>query len=290
MITVERRLAGRDRRAALRQGRLRGRAPLGADAGAARGETPGRGRAGRRRGRRRAAAPGQGPGELEAIAAASELADEVWRWSARARPRRPHRARRRRAPPKRGSGSSGAEPSFPAIVAAGPNGALPHAEPGEREIGAGELVVFDMGAKLDGYCSDGTRTFAVGEPERAGARGLRGRAATPSRRRSTRSGPGSAARPLDAVAREVIEAAGHGERFGHGLGHGVGLEVHEGAAALAALRGRPRGRRSGDDRARASTCRASSGSGSRTWSSSPRTATRTSAACRRSSRSSGTSG
>ena len=62
----------------------------------------------------------------------------------------------------------GAEPSFPAIVAAGPNGALPHAEPGEREIGRGELVVFDMGAKLDGYCSDGTRTFATGEPgERA---------------------------------------------------------------------------------------------------------------------------
>ena len=61
----------------------------------------------------------------------------------------------------------GAEPSFPTIVAAGPNGALPHAEPGEREIGRGELVVFDMGAKLDGYCSDGTRTFATGEPGEA---------------------------------------------------------------------------------------------------------------------------
>ncbi len=58
----------------------------------------------------------------------------------------------------------GADPSFPAIVAAGPNGALPHAEPGEREIGKGELVVFDMGAKLDDYCSDGTRTIATGEP------------------------------------------------------------------------------------------------------------------------------
>ena len=58
----------------------------------------------------------------------------------------------------------GAEPSFPPIVAAGPNGALPHAEPGEREIGPGELVVFDMGAELDGYCSDCTRTFATGEP------------------------------------------------------------------------------------------------------------------------------
>ena len=58
----------------------------------------------------------------------------------------------------------GAEPSFPPIVAAGANGALPHAEPGEREIGEGELVVFDMGAELDGYCSDCTRTFATGEP------------------------------------------------------------------------------------------------------------------------------
>src|SRR6185436_12381112 len=58
----------------------------------------------------------------------------------------------------------GGEPSFPTIVAAGPNGALPHAEPGERVIGQGELVVFDMGAQLDGYCSDGTRTFATGDP------------------------------------------------------------------------------------------------------------------------------
>ena len=70
----------------------------------------------------------------------------------------------------------GAEPSFPAIVAAGPNGALPHAEPSEREIGAGELVVLDMGAKLDGYCSDCTRTFASGELGDGGARGLRARA------------------------------------------------------------------------------------------------------------------
>ncbi len=57
----------------------------------------------------------------------------------------------------------GAEPSFPPIVAASENGALPHAEPGDREIGSGELVVFDMGALLDGYCSDCTRTFATGD-------------------------------------------------------------------------------------------------------------------------------
>ncbi len=57
----------------------------------------------------------------------------------------------------------GGEPSFDAIVAAGPNGALPHAEPSDHEIGVGELVVWDMGAMVDGYCSDCTRTFAAGE-------------------------------------------------------------------------------------------------------------------------------
>jgi len=106
-------------------------------------------------------------GELEAIAAASELADEVWRWSLeRGLAGRSERDVARAAEAR--IRELGGDPSFPAIVAAGPNGALPHAEPGEGEIGAGELVVFDMGAKLDGYCSDGTRTFAVGEPgERA---------------------------------------------------------------------------------------------------------------------------
>jgi Xaa-Pro aminopeptidase len=163
--------------------------------------------------------------ELKAIAAAAGLTDEVWRWSveqglagrtewevaaaAEARIR-----------------ELGAEPSFPAIVAAGPNGALPHAEPGEREIGPGELVVFDMGARLDGYCSDGTRTFATGEPgERArevyetvlDAQAAALEAVT----------AGISGEAVDKVARERIEAAGHGDRFGHGLGHGVGLEVHE---------------------------------------------------------------
>ena len=105
--------------------------------------------------------------ELAAIAAASELADEVWRWSVeRGLGGRPEREVARAAEAR--IRELGGDPSFPAIVAAGPNGALPHAEPGERPIGSGELVVFDMGAKLDGYCSDGTRTFAVGEPgERA---------------------------------------------------------------------------------------------------------------------------
>ena len=132
------------------------------------------------------------------------------------------------APPKRGSASSAASPPSRRSSPPAPTARCRTPSPASARSARGELVVFDMGAKLDGYCSDGTRTFATGEPGERGARGLRDRAARPRRRRSTRSRPGSAARRVDAVAREVIAAAGHGERFGHGLGHGVGLEVHEG--------------------------------------------------------------
>ena len=165
-------------------------------------------------------------GELTAIAAAAELADEVWRWSLEQglvgrREREVARAAEARIR------ELGAEPSFPAIVAAGPNGALPHAEPGARVIGRGELVVFDMGAKLDGYCSDGTRTYATGEPgERARAVYEVVRAAQAAALDAIAAGAGGEA--LDAVARKAIDDAGYGEYFGHALGHGVGLEVHEG--------------------------------------------------------------
>jgi Xaa-Pro aminopeptidase len=164
-------------------------------------------------------------GELAAIAAASELADEVWTWSvARGLGGRSEQEVARAAEAR--IRELGGDPSFPAIVAAGPNGALPHAEPGERQIGDGELVVFDMGAKLDGYCSDGTRTYAVGEPGERGREVYETvRAAQAAALEAVAAGIGGEA--LDTVAREAIDAAGHGERFGHGLGHGVGLEVHE---------------------------------------------------------------
>lgn len=163
--------------------------------------------------------------ELEAIAAAAELADEVWRWSLE-RGLAGRSERQVAAAAEAQMRELGAEPAFPAIVAAGPHGALPHAEPGEREIGRGELVVFDMGAKLDGYCSDGTRTFAAGEPtERAREVYETVREAQAAALDAVGAGVGGA--ELDRVARQRIEAAGHGERFGHGLGHGVGLEVHE---------------------------------------------------------------
>ncbi len=117
-------------------------------------------------------------------------------------------------------------PAFETIVAAGPNGARPHARPGTREIGAGETVVIDAGAKLGGYCSDCTRTFATGPlPERlreAYAVCLEGQLAGLEAVRAEVSGVDA-----DAAARRVIEKAGFGEAFGHGLGHGVGLDVHE---------------------------------------------------------------
>jgi len=164
-------------------------------------------------------------GELALIEEASKLADEALRWSSEQglvgnterEVARAFEARIREL---------GGDPSFPAIVAAGPNGALPHAEPGEREIGKGELVVFDMGAAIDGYCSDGTRTFATGDPgEEAIAVYEVVREAQQASLDAVRAGVKG--EDVDKVAREVIDAAGHGDRFGHGLGHGVGLELHE---------------------------------------------------------------
>ena len=121
----------------------------------------------------------------------------------------------------------GAEgPSFPAIVAAADNAALPHAQPRDVPIPADTLVVVDMGCRLDGYCSDCTRTFAVGSPpdEALEVYDLVLRA-----QRAALAGvlPGAEGRAVDAIARDLIEAGGHGDEFGHGLGHGVGLEVHE---------------------------------------------------------------
>jgi Xaa-Pro aminopeptidase len=117
--------------------------------------------------------------------------------------------------------------SFDTIVAAGPNGAQPHAEPGERVIPKGELIVFDMGAKLDGYCSDGTRTYATGDPGEEGRRVYETvLAAQQAALEAIR--PGEKGEDVDKAARRVIDGAGHGEHFGHGLGHGVGLDIHEG--------------------------------------------------------------
>jgi len=116
--------------------------------------------------------------------------------------------------------------SFTPIVVSGPNGSLPHGIPGERKVQPGEFLTMDFGCKYGGYCSDMTRTVAVGEPseemrkvyqivleaQKAGIAATRG---------------GVPGKDIDAAARKVIEDAGYGEYFGHGYGHSLGIEIHE---------------------------------------------------------------
>lgn len=121
-------------------------------------------------------------------------------------------------------GASGT--SFDTIVASGPNGAKPHARPSERPIERGELVVIDFGCIVDGYCSDMTRTVAVGDPG-PDARRVWDVVAESQRAGRDRVRAGVSCGDVDRASREVIEAAGWGDAFVHGTGHGVGLEIHE---------------------------------------------------------------
>ncbi len=115
---------------------------------------------------------------------------------------------------------------FEIIVASGPNSALPHAQPTDRPILEGEPVLIDLGARLNGYCSDLSRTICLGKPDETFRRVYHvvqeAQLAAFERIQEGMSGD-----EADRVARETIEQAGYGEAFGHGLGHGVGLEVHE---------------------------------------------------------------
>jgi Xaa-Pro aminopeptidase len=117
-------------------------------------------------------------------------------------------------------------PAFESIVAAGPNGARPHARPTDRVIEAGTTVVIDAGAMVGGYNADCTRTFATGplpaELQRAYDVCLEAQLRALDATRAGVDGPSA-----DAAARDVIAEAGLGDKFGHGLGHGVGLDVHE---------------------------------------------------------------
>ena len=121
---------------------------------------------------------------------------------------------------------------FETIVASGPRSALPHARTSERVLERGEFLLIDFGAKVDGYCSDITRTVALGPADERQrtvyelVREAQGRA-----REQVRGGMSGI--EADALAREVIAERGFGEAFGHSLGHGLGLEVHE-APRLAA--------------------------------------------------------
>jgi Xaa-Pro aminopeptidase len=125
----------------------------------------------------------------------------------------------------RREGAEGA--AFDVIVASGARSALPHAETTDRALAAGDLVIVDIGARVAGYCSDMTRTFAV-EHATDKASQIYGIVYRAQRAAAAQVRPGAVCGELDAAARAVIEEAGYGDRFGHGLGHGVGIEVQEG--------------------------------------------------------------
>lgn len=116
--------------------------------------------------------------------------------------------------------------SFDTIIASGPNSSKPHAVPGEREIQKGDFVTIDFGCMVNGYCSDTTRTVAVGEPTEEMRRvydivlqaQLAGIAAAQA---------GKTGKEIDGAARKVIDDAGYGEYFGHSFGHSLGLDIHE---------------------------------------------------------------
>jgi Xaa-Pro aminopeptidase len=167
-------------------------------------------------------------GEIKRIRAAARLADEALRETLEAgvvgRTERDVaielELRMRRL------GAEGA--SFPSIVAVGTHGALPHAQPRARKIHKHVLLTIDWGALHEGYCSDCTRTYATGEGISMQAREIYELVLEAQKHALAAVRAGPSGREVDAVARELIERAGQGEHFGHGLGHGVGMEVHEG--------------------------------------------------------------
>jgi Xaa-Pro aminopeptidase len=127
--------------------------------------------------------------------------------------------------------------SFPAIVASGSHGALPHAAPRDVPVERESFMIVDMGCVVDGYCSDCTRTFATGSPDDV-ALAVYDLVAEAQLAALDAVTAGADCRAVDSVARDLIDARGHGEHFGHGLGHGVGLEVHEGPRLAQSAQGR----------------------------------------------------
>ena len=122
--------------------------------------------------------------------------------------------------------------AFDVACLSGPRAALPHGSPGRRSVQAGQVLLFDFGAQVCGYRSDMTRTLFVGEPTARdldiyGLVALAQGAAFAELSKAIVTGQAPLNRAVDAMARDVIVAAGHGQHFGHGLGHGIGLATHE---------------------------------------------------------------
>src|SRR2546421_1111300 len=116
---------------------------------------------------------------------------------------------------------------FSTIVASGPRTALPHARSSRRSVAAGDWLLLDFGAQVDGYCADITRTVVVGARATERQRALYALVEEAQRRARAGVRAGMAGREADALARGLIAARGFGDAFGHSLGHGIGLEVHE---------------------------------------------------------------
>ncbi|MFO7975883.1 MAG: Xaa-Pro peptidase family protein [Candidatus Hydrogenedentota bacterium] len=122
-------------------------------------------------------------------------------------------------------GATGA--SFDTIVLFGARSSLPHGAPGDARLKTGDVVLIDFGCRCNGYCSDLTRTYAFGTIPGQWFEGAYDLVLTAQRIALEAVRAGISARELDATARDLIKAAGHGDHFGHGLGHGVGIEIHE---------------------------------------------------------------
>ena len=130
-------------------------------------------------------------------------------------------------------------PSFETIVATGPNSAIPHHRPTDAVLATGDFVKIDFGALVSGYHSDMTRTFVLGRAGKIEAwqRDLYDLVATAQRAGTDALTAGVTLSDVDAASRQVIADAGYAERFGHGLGHGVGLQIHEAPGINAAAVG-----------------------------------------------------
>ncbi len=116
--------------------------------------------------------------------------------------------------------------AFHTIAAAGANGSLPHAVPGDYRVRKGDMITFDFGAKVKGYCADMTRTVALGEPS-AEMRRVYETVQTAQCMAEEAVRAGADMRAIDAIARDYIDAQGYAGRFGHGLGHSLGIDIHE---------------------------------------------------------------